>query len=60
LSGRYSQDNGAISFQSKGNWNSLSWPLKGEEPVVKSREGTFDVNGSPDKYGFSLTAEIPG
>jgi translocation and assembly module TamB len=60
LSGRYSQVNGAISFQSKGNWNSLSWPLIGEGPVVKSREGTFDVNGSPDKYGFSLTADITG
>ncbi len=58
LSGRYSQVNGAISFQSKGNWNSLSWPLQGEEPVVKSREGTFSVNGSPDAYGFSLTADI--
>ena len=60
LSGSYSKVGDITSFQSQGNWKSLSWPLNGKGPVVSSREGTFEINGTPDTYGFSLTADVSG
>jgi translocation and assembly module TamB len=60
LSGSHSQVNGAASFQSSVHWNSLGWPLKDDDPVIISREGSFDITGSPDKYSYSLKADVAG
>jgi len=60
LSGRYSRVDGAVLLQSEAKWNSLSWPLTGNDPDVISRGGIFTIKGAPDDYGFSLSADIAG
>ncbi len=60
LSGRYIHDDNAASFASHLVWNALSWPLQGKDPVITSREGTFDIKGAPDKYEIALTTDVTG
>ena len=45
-----------LRFNADGQWQSLTWPLRGV-PQVESAKGNFSAEGTPKDYRFELTAE---
>jgi translocation and assembly module TamB len=48
-----------LTFNAKGQWQSLQWPLVGTAQVV-SESGGLEVSGTAKDYRFSLDANIAG
>lgn len=42
-----------------GQWQDLSWPLKGE-PQFTSAKGRFDATGSPDDFKANVSTDVDG
>ncbi|MGF1644306.1 MAG: translocation/assembly module TamB domain-containing protein [Thiotrichales bacterium] len=52
-------DPGARTFQARGNWQSLTWPLRGT-PQFESSSGQFAGGGQFEDYRFELSASAQG
>ncbi|MGF1547499.1 MAG: translocation/assembly module TamB domain-containing protein [Thiotrichales bacterium] len=52
-------DRATLSFDTRGEWQALGWPLRGE-PQFASKGGRFNANGTLGDYQFDLTAALRG
>ncbi len=57
LAGEVSRQGNRIWSNIKGDWRALQWPLTGV-PVANSPKGEFTFMGCPDRYRFSIGAEL--
>ncbi|MGD2111739.1 MAG: translocation/assembly module TamB domain-containing protein [Gammaproteobacteria bacterium] len=43
----------------RGSWQALQWPLTGTA-AYSSREGDYELRGTPDAYRFTLSGDLTG
>ncbi len=60
MEGAATLSKGKIAVDARGNWESISWPLKGKEPQIASPTGTFTITGSPESYDIALETTVEG
>jgi len=57
------QGNGNLAnqtFETVTSWQNIQWPLASKEPLVKSDQGQFRLDGSVQHYQFRLETAIGG
>ncbi|MEQ8515465.1 MAG: translocation/assembly module TamB domain-containing protein, partial [Chromatocurvus sp.] len=61
IAGRASLAGPTPTFDLKGDWRNLAWPLQGE-PRINSGKGGFTADGSVEDYSLALTTalDVPG
>ncbi len=51
---------GEPAFEGQLQWSGLQWPLAAASPELASPEGSLDLAGTAEAYGFTLAAALAG